>query len=83
LFRYNSEKNGKMFVILKVEDNGPGIPDELKEKIFEPYFSTKEGYGSGLGLALVERAVMEHNARILVLDSSLGGAEFRIIFQVP
>lgn len=77
------KRMGKMFVILKVEDNGPGIPDELKEKIFEPYFSTKEGYGSGLGLALVERAVMEHNARILVLDSSLGGAEFRIIFQVP
>jgi two-component system nitrogen regulation sensor histidine kinase NtrY len=77
------KRMGKMFVILKVEDNGPGIPDELKEKIFEPYFSTKEGYGSGLGLSLVERAVMEHNARILVLDSSLGGAEFRIIFQVP
>jgi two-component system nitrogen regulation sensor histidine kinase NtrY len=77
------KRMGKMFVILKVEDNGPGIPDELKEKIFEPYFSTKEGYGSGLGLALVERAVMEHNARILVLDSSLGGAEFRVIFQVP
>jgi len=77
------KRMGKMFVILKLEDNGPGIPDELKEKIFEPYFSTKEGYGSGLGLALVERAVMEHNARILVLDSSLGGAEFRIIFQVP
>ena len=77
------KRMGKMFVILKIEDNGPGIPDELKEKIFEPYFSTKEGYGSGLGLALVERAVMEHNARILVLDSSLGGAEFRIIFQVP
>ncbi len=76
------KRMGKMFVILKVEDNGPGIPDELKEKIFEPYFSTKEGYGSGLGLAFVERAVMEHNARILVLDSSLGGAEFRIIFQV-
>jgi len=77
------KRMGKMFVILKLEDNGQGIPDELKEKIFEPYFSTKEGYGSGLGLALVERAVMEHNARILVLDSSLGGAEFRIIFQVP
>ncbi len=77
------KKMGKQYVILKVEDNGIGIPEELREKIFEPYFSTKENYGSGLGLAIVERAVMEHNARIQVLQSSLGGAEFRIIFQLP
>lgn len=77
------KRMGKEFVVLRIEDNGPGIPEELREKIFEPYFSTKENYGSGLGLALVERAVMEHNARIQVFSSTLGGAEFRIIFNVP
>jgi nitrogen fixation/metabolism regulation signal transduction histidine kinase len=88
-----SEKNGRIvisavlhrqanrrFVLLKVEDNGPGIPEELRDRIFEPYFSTKGEHGSGLGLALVERAVLEHNARIYVSRSSAGGAEFRILF---
>ncbi|MCS7204351.1 MAG: ATP-binding protein [Leptospiraceae bacterium] len=78
-----NRKLGRPYVILRIEDNGIGIPDEMKDKIFEPYFSTKENYGSGLGLAFVERAVMEHNARIQVLNSSLGGAEFKIIFPVP
>lgn len=71
---------GRRFVLLKVEDNGPGIPEEMRDRIFEPYFSTKGEHGNGLGLALVERAVLEHNARIYVSRSSLGGAEFRILF---
>ncbi len=76
------KKLGKSKIILRVEDNGVGIKEDMIDKIFEPYFSTKESYGSGLGLAFVERAVMEHNARIQVLKSSLGGAEFRITFDV-
>lgn len=71
---------GRRFVLLKVEDNGPGIPEEMRERIFEPYFSTKGEHGNGLGLAIVERAVLEHNARIYVNRSALGGAEFRILF---
>lgn len=71
---------GRRFVLLKVEDNGPGIPEEMRDSIFEPYFSTKGEHGNGLGLALVERAVLEHNARIYVSRSSMGGAEFRILF---
>ncbi len=77
-----NKKFGRRFVLLKIEDNGIGIPENMTEKIFEPYFSTKEDYGTGLGLALVERAVLEHNARIQVMRSSLGGAEFRIYFPV-
>lgn len=71
---------GRRFVLLKVEDNGPGIPEDMRESIFEPYFSTKGEHGNGLGLALVERAVLEHNARIYVNRSASGGAEFRILF---
>ena len=73
---------GRRYVMLKVEDTGPGIDDALEDKIFEPYFSTKGEHGSGLGLALVERAVLEHNARIYLARSSLGGAEFRILFPM-
>ncbi len=73
----------RRYVILKVEDSGPGIDDGMKDRIFEPYFSTKGDHGSGLGLALVERAVLEHDARIFTGRSSiLGGAEFRIMFRV-
>ncbi len=73
---------GRKYVMLKVEDSGPGIDEELADKIFEPYFSTKGEHGSGLGLSLVERAVLEHNARIYVGRSFLGGAEFRILFPM-
>lgn len=73
-------QTGRRFVLLTVEDNGAGVPEELRESIFEPYFSTKGEHGNGLGLALVERAVLEHNARIYVSRSSMGGAEFRILF---
>jgi len=69
------------FVVLTVEDSGPGIDESLKDKIFEPYFSTKGAHGSGLGLALVERAILDHDARIYVGRSTLGGAEFRIVFK--
>ena len=71
---------GRRFVLLKIEDNGIGIPEQMRDSIFEPYFSTKGDHGNGLGLALVERAVMEHNARIYVSRSALGGAEFRVLF---
>lgn len=68
------------FVVLKVGDSGPGITEEMKEKIFEPYYSTKGEHGSGLGLSMVERAALEHNARIQIGKSQAGGAEFRILF---
>jgi signal transduction histidine kinase len=61
----------------RVEDGGPGIPDALRQKIFEPFYSTKAvGQGSGLGLAIVESVAREHGGTIEVCDSSLGGAGF-------
>lgn len=73
----------RRYVTLSVEDNGPGVDAGFDEKIFEPYFSTKGEHGSGLGLAVVERAVTEHDAKIHVGKSdSLGGAEFKIMFRV-
>lgn len=67
-------------VIFRVEDDGPGIADEIKPRIFEPFFSTrKNGRNTGMGLSVVHGIVKEHGGSIRVFDSDLGGAGFRII----
>ena len=60
-----------------VSDNGPGISDVDREKLFLPYFSTK-GRGSGLGLAIVRRIVIEHGGSIEVTDNAPSGACFTV-----
>ncbi|MCW5873582.1 MAG: PAS domain S-box protein [Anaerolineales bacterium] len=60
-----------------VSDNGPGIPEEIRSRIFEPFFSTKGSEGSGLGLAIIKRLVMAHKGEITV-DSFPGGTMFKI-----
>jgi two-component system, NtrC family, nitrogen regulation sensor histidine kinase NtrY len=65
--------------LLVVEDNGPGVPGELKDKVFAPYFTTKHAKGgTGLGLAIVHRIVNDHGGRITISDASGGGARFAI-----
>jgi signal transduction histidine kinase len=71
-------------VALVVEDTGPGIASEEREKIFTPYFTTKhESGGTGLGLAIAHRIVSDHGGRIAVTDSTLGGARFVIELPIP
>jgi nitrogen fixation/metabolism regulation signal transduction histidine kinase len=65
---------------LIVADTGPGIPPEDRERIFEPYFSTRKR-GTGLGLAIVSRIVAEHQGRIRVQENSPRGARF--IIELP
>jgi signal transduction histidine kinase len=66
-------------VQLSVTDNGPGISDETKEKIFLPFESTKNKLGTGLGLAIAKQIVEQHKAKIEI-DSERGkGATFRVI----
>lgn len=64
-------------VRLSVRDSGPGIPPEMESRIFDPFFSTRTG-GSGLGLALVHRAVEAHSGAIFVERAIEGGAQFVI-----
>ena len=66
-------------VLLVVEDNGPGVPADLKDKIFAPYFTTKQAKGgTGLGLAIVHRIVSDHGGRITISDAPEHGARFTI-----
>jgi signal transduction histidine kinase len=64
-------------VVLSIADSGPGIPAELQERIFYPFFTTKDA-GSGVGLAKAQKIVTSHGGRI-ELDSRPGrGATFRV-----
>lgn len=70
---------------LTVEDTGNGIPEELKERIFEPFFRldksrSRELGGVGLGLALVREIVRVHNGSILVKNNANSGTTFEMIF---
>jgi signal transduction histidine kinase len=61
-----------------VRDNGPGVSPSMRERLFSPYATTKEG-GTGLGLAIVERIVIEHGGEIGYRDADGGGAEFAVL----
>ena len=62
----------KQVVYMKVRDNGSGVADEDKPRLFEPYFSTKKS-GTGLGLAIANTVVTDHNGRITVTDNKPTG----------
>ena len=66
-------------VMLRVVDEGPGVPAEMAERIFEPFFTTKpQGQGTGLGLDIARRLVQQHDGAI-ELDSRPGRTEFRVV----
>jgi two-component system sensor histidine kinase PilS (NtrC family) len=66
-------------VSLRVSDNGPGIPDELQERLFEPFATGRVG-GTGLGLAIVQRAVEAHRGLVLVDSEAARGTTFTVYF---
>ena len=66
-------------VLLAVEDNGPGIPEEIRQHLFEPFHTTKkQGKGTGLGLSLCRQFVERHGGMITLEQGELGGARFLI-----
>jgi len=66
-------------VTLRVSDNGPGIPADLQERLFEPFATGRVG-GTGLGLAIVQRAVEAHRGLVLVDTKDGGGTTFTVYF---
>jgi len=74
---------GRRFVELTVSDTGPGIDPAIREKIFEPYFTTKEpGKGTGLGLSVVSDIVRDHGGEVRVSSEPGRGATFRVVLPL-
>ena len=68
--------------IIRIIDNGGGIPEEIRERIFEPYFTTKEvGKGTGLGLHMARRIVEEKMGGTIRIKNVEGGAMFEIVLE--
>ena len=68
--------------LIEVEDNGPGVPDDLREKIFRPFFSTKGDLGNGLGLWISSEIVRVHGGSLSVQKGSWGGALFQVALPI-
>jgi signal transduction histidine kinase len=64
-------------VILKISDTGKGISPEIKDHIFEPFYTTKEG-GTGLGLSITHEIIEKHKGTITVASQPGAGTEFTI-----
>jgi len=71
---YNLNNNQ---LVIEVNDNGPGIPDELKKKIFDLYFTTKNE-GTGIGLSVAQKIISEHNGTIEVFSEAGKSTKFKI-----
>ncbi|MCH5276341.1 MAG: HAMP domain-containing protein [Desulfovibrionaceae bacterium] len=69
-------------LVVEVEDNGPGLPDEDTSRLFEPYYSLKRG-GTGLGLAIVRSIIQDHGATVCAFGAPGGGTVIRMEFPVP
>jgi len=76
LLRVQREATGRCRI--DVEDNGPGIPEERRDDIFLPFYTTHKG-GSGVGLSFARQVALAHGGSISALESRLGGANIRVL----
>jgi signal transduction histidine kinase len=77
----DKEGHSGPMVMVEVSDDGPGVPQDLMDRIFSPFFTTKP-QGSGLGLAIVRKIVDAHDGRIDVSARAGGGTRFRVTLPV-
>ena len=70
------------FQRISVTDNGPGIPVDAFSKLFRPFFTTK-AKGTGLGLAVVQKIIVQHGGQVEVRNRAEGGAEFIVTLPLP
>ena len=73
-------EGGKRWVLVRFEDDGPGIDPKAQASLFDPFFTTRSE-GTGLGLSIVSNIAASHNGRVEAGESELGGA--RIDFWLP
>lgn len=70
-------------ISIAITDSGAGIPEEIKSKIFKPFFTTKSaGEGSGLGLDIAKKILDKHDGTITV-DSVVGKTTFMVLIPIP
>jgi two-component system nitrogen regulation sensor histidine kinase NtrY len=66
-------------VAVTIEDNGKGLPRHGRERLTEPYVTTR-AKGTGLGLAIVKKIMEDHRGQLMLLDRERGGARVRLVF---
>ena len=67
------------YVVVEIEDNGPGIPEDIKDKIMQPFFTTKKGtQGTGLGLSITNDIIKAHGGNMTAANLEKSGARFTI-----
>lgn len=69
-------------VSLQVHDNGPGIPEEMRQRVFSRFWRSGPGAGSGLGMYIVRGIVEQHGGKIDIQDAEGGGAQIRVWFPI-
>lgn len=74
------EKGGDPIITVTIEDNGPGLPEEHREQLTEPYVTTRTK-GTGLGLAIVKKIMEEHNGYLILENREGGGAKVSLVFH--
>lgn len=67
-------------IVIVVEDNGIGLPDEHRDRLTEPYVTTRDK-GTGLGLAIVKKIMEDHNGDLILEDRAMGGARVSLVFN--
>ena len=81
LISITAKRVGDEHLEIQVADNGPGIPPNMRDSIFEIFFSTKGTHGTGLGLASARKIAQEHGGDLMLLDKE-GGACFKLMLPV-
>jgi signal transduction histidine kinase len=71
-----ARENGK--ALIEITDNGPGIPQVLRERLFQPFAGSVRSGGSGLGLAIARELARAHGGDVCLLESSASGTHFRV-----
>jgi signal transduction histidine kinase len=80
--RIAASLRGAAEVEFVVEDEGPGVSPELRDRLFQPFASTKGAQGLGMGLYMARLIVEAHRGRIAVADGPSGGARFEVVLPV-